>query len=67
MHTITSISEEQHMHITAIIASIPRETIDDFKKSISTLKPEELRHLKQELSMLVTKGRKDYLAALDSL
>ena len=55
------------MHITAIIASTPRRTLQEFKKSISDLKPEELKCLKQELSFLVDKGHKKYLAALNSL
>lgn len=62
-----SISEEQRMHITAIIASTPRKTLKEFKESISDLGTEELQYLKRELHMMVAKGNKNYLAALNSL
>jgi len=67
MNTISNISEEQRMHITAIISSIPRKTLNDFKKSISDLAPEERKYLKQELSILVSKGKTQYMAAYNSL
>jgi len=67
MKSICTISEEQRMHITAIIASVPRNTLNDFKMSISDLKPEELKYLKQELSILASKGHKQYMAAFNSL
>ncbi len=67
MKSICNISEEQRMHVTAIIASAPRKTLKEFKESISDLKPEELKYLKRELNMLVAKGNKNYLAALNSL
>jgi len=67
MKSISSISEEQRMHIMVIIASVPRKTLKDFKKSVSTLDPEERKYLKQELSILVTKGKTQYLTAFNSL
>ena len=67
MKSICSISEEQRMHIAAIIASTPRRTLKEFKESVSDLTPEELKYLKQELSLMVDKGQKAYLPALNSL
>ena len=62
-----NISEEARMHIVAIIASIPRGTLKDFKNSIRELNSEEKKYLKRELSFLVTRGKKEYEAAYNSL
>ena len=67
MKSTYNLSEEQRMHIVAIISSIPRGNLEDFKKSTSGLNTEELKYLKQNLSFLVTKGQKQYLSALNSL
>ena len=67
MKRIGSIPEERRMYITAIIAAIPRRTLQEFKESISDLEPEELKYLKQELSMLVVRGDKKYWEAYHSL
>ena len=67
MKSIYSISEEQRMHITAIIASVTSKPLDDFKEVISDLTPEERKYLKQELSILITRGKSHYQAAFNLL
>ena len=62
-----SIPETSRMHVSAIIAAIPRRSIKDFKDSIRELNSEERQYLKQELSILVTRGKEQYQTAYDSL
>jgi len=62
-----NISEKSKFYIIAIIASIPRKTLDDFKEEVKNLNSEELNYLKQELYFLVSRGKTQYQAAYNAL